>query len=170
MISDFINNPPGFILRIIIPLGIALVSGYLFYSSDVLKSLLSPGITIPFTFAKALLDGWAIEIGSKKVKRCEHATHCKYAISKIPHVRAVLTGSYSLTAKTASINDLEVILTDAWKCCAKSHKIEFKRFKGIIGDYKTVLIKSAVDPKITPNISLFIDDMQKLEEYLRENT
>ncbi len=170
MFKEFINNPPSFILRIVIPLGISLASGYVFYNTDVLKSLLSPGITIPFTFTKALLDGWAIEISSRKVKLCEHITHCKYAISKIPHVRSVLTGSYSLTAKTASINDLEVILTDAWKCCTNNDKSKFKRFKGIIGDYKTVLIKSAVDPKISPNISLFIDDMQKLEEYLRENT
>lgn len=158
-------------MRIAIPLGIAILSGYFCYNNQLFTSLLGPAITVPFTVSKAFLDGWALDISNRKVKNSSHHVHCKYALSKIPHVRAILTGNtYSITAQTASINDLEVILTDAWKSCSGIDKEQFQKFKGIVGGYKTVLYNSAVDNSITPNISLFISDLQTLETYLRERT
>jgi len=168
---DFFNNPPpNFFSRIVIPLGISIFSGLCFFNISGLKYL-GLGVTIPFTITKAFLDGWAIEFSNKNIKKREHLVHCKYALSKISHVTTVLNNpNYENRVQAESIGELEVILTDVWKCCFEDEKSKFQEHKGLVGDYKTALQKSNFDPSIKPNITRFIGDLHKIETFLREKT
>lgn len=178
MINKKINNPPNFWWRILIPIGVSIITGIIIFNIPLLKPFLGLGITIPFTITKSILDGWAIKINENKIKLMENnikvneqKVHSKYAISKIEHVRSVLHNSgIGIKPQSLTIGDLEVMLTDVWKCCIDDDKSKYQEFKGIVGDYKTALVKSIHDSSITPNISRFIDDLQKIETHLREKS
>jgi len=171
MIKKFLERPPNFIFRIIIPLIFGIIGGFIFYNDTSLKSILGAGVTIPFTVSKGLLDGWAIEIANRKIRLKEKIVHCKYALSKISHVRNVLTSTnFPINSKALAIGDLESILTDIWKCCLDGEKPVLQQYKGIVGDYKTTLQKSVFDETIEPPIINFITDLQNIETYLKENS
>ncbi|MFN5847063.1 MAG: hypothetical protein ACK43K_01100 [Chitinophagales bacterium] len=163
----FNNNPPNFIARLLIPAIIAIVIGTVFYVN--MPNYFGVSLSLTFTVIKSILDGWALDFANRNLKKKEHLIHCNYALNKIKHVTTILTNSkYDDRVRVEAIGELEVILTDMWKCCFEEERTNFQEHKGLVGDYKTALQKSKFDPTIKPNITRFIGDLHKIETYLRE--
>ncbi len=149
---------------------IAFTGGMICYYTSIDDKYISLWISIPFTVSKALLDGWALEASKRLHKKNEHQIHKKYALTKLGHVRGVISGQYGAKAQIHALGELEVILTDVWLCCSGSTKTTYKKQKGIVAGYKNDINISSIDPNVKkPDLQKLLKDLQKIETTMRES-
>lgn len=169
-------KPLSLIGRIVYPIVISLGIVYYIHSKYLIEEKLwssgyIPAFSISLLVVRVFFDEFALSASKKKSNKSAHQIHCKYAISKINHVKSILdNASYDNTTRASALKELEAIIGDICKCCMKKDRKRFKGFKGIIAGYKNDLEVSKHDKRVKPKISNLILDLNQVETYLNDYT